>query len=1517
MGNIEEGIENRDNAGGVVRGNGLGVREGEKVLVGVHNISEEKLDKAIRQGGLANPSVAVIDTSRQKHEGYGDVSLIMPSEKIERKSGNNAGTWQGDAWTPTYPQVERKMSTKGVSKSAKDVMTVPKEMQGAVSSGLREWLDGNGESGMAYLFLHERGEAPETRRVVSKYGDVVYEELKGLTSGNFSIYGLSEADLKGVLSVYIDVKYGGDEESYRKSLEDWVSRNRSRADDGKGLIGKSAKENMELYEKYGFDYKGLERFVREVRYDYVSASGVDTSKTFKSAEEYIDGNNLRGEFEDWLEGKSKEYGVKEVIFDGYTASGNRRYVDNTLENVSRIMKREGRNGVVGLQGSFSRFAARLMPSYGNLEDIRSRKGLLTGSHKEIDEFREKWTKVYLELGMKCQPKSESAFDMYGLERLSQAATKKNPGEYLRREYGVELSGADVKKLEAMVRAIKEDYPAMYFETKYERPVMFGEFSGAVVPRTMKESAKDFLRSQGVALYEYDKDVEGDRSRAFSEAIRGDGIRFQRAGNVEERDGKGLMSLKGEEAEKELQRVLSMKEATEMPDAIESLEKFKEIFSKPVRTVLGKDIIVKDSVFKKIISNNRSNLSGTIMATLEDADFVIRDTDGSLLYVKRYLSKGNENVYNIAVVNKSGEFEDYISSVHIKRDGNLLNKIKNGAELLLPDKRDGDGTKPRNNSTPGAKVGNNSENSKKNADGVVSEEGIENRDNADGVVRGYGLEVSEGGARVQKALEMVRERYGIKPVSMGSFGPVFDVYKGDAKNAIALLRLIESGEVVGALHHDEIGDIDLVWGKTGTGRSDGYGLAKLIKYHPEVLEDLQGILDSMEVTARSDNRIQLESDTHQASVRLTWDNESKKWLLTAFEKKKNSVSDNTTDTAGTERVGKQNDTATLQNTVSGGKDSEKVSDVQEGDNAKGVVKEGSEEAKVARVMELGDSLGKRVRIVRGKSVGSGGKEAINDRFNEDLQKQIDGELPKGYIYKLGTPGEILVSCGFPNKPIEMSSTNLQKHASIERHPFELSDISGLVNALQSPVAVFEYGDRLKSQNVIVEISKNGKNFLVGIHFNQTRDGIEVSSIRGIFPKNSSEWLNWISQGKALYLDKEKIQTLIDQQRKNLADVEYLDLDDVAKVVNNFENPKSAVRKNGGDVLAERKGKSKGWYDVKTGEVVVVIDNNVNVSDVENTVLHEVVGHDGLRELVGEERFGEFLDEVYEHLTDGVRAKVDAAGGGVAVDREARREAVEEYMADMAGRIGEKGFEAMEAEELTLWGRIKAAFEKLLDKFLAGIKWGSGVRLSDKSIAYILYRSWKNKRGDMISRAEGEVMRRKSGYDSGDEVRFRDGGMGLEEEVTRRKVEAARANEDDMRKKVEAVRAIGGDLSRLRRAMARQREYDVETVKQVTDLANVLIEHGYFSDLQRGEVKALLSAAKNAVGKTDTSKYVERVLDLMIDNRMRSGKTMLERLLHTKGSRVNERGVEVMGRIDADGQKVLMAVKEAIGRFAVSS
>lgn len=500
----------------------------EKTLAGVHNITEEKLLKAIKQGGLANPSVAVIDSSKQNHENYGDISLILPSDKVAKRTGKNAGTWQGDAWTPTYPQVERQMSNKGSAKASKDVSSVPGDMYREVRRGLDRWLDGGeANSAMAYMFLHEKGVAPEPKKIQHKFSDDVYNELKSITAGDFNIYGIGKADAQKVLDMYIDAKFDGDKDLYEEKTNAWLERNKSIVDAGNkgGMRYIIAKDNVELYDKYGFNYKSVQTFVRDVEYDH-RKTGVDTNATLNDVEDYIKTNNLTDEFNTWLEGKEKEYGIKEVIFDGFTPSGNRRYVPNTLENVSKIMKKQGRNGATGISVSFQNFAASLMPSYGTLKDIRSKKGLLTSDHEDLDKFNEKWSNVFFELGMKCQPDATGTFDDYGLARLSEAAKTSDPQAYLKKEYNVDFSDEDTKRLKEMVKAIKEESPAMYFETKFERPVGFNEFSSAVVPTTASDEVKQALQNAGVQIYEYDKEKEGDRSRAFNEAINSsDNIRF--------------------------------------------------------------------------------------------------------------------------------------------------------------------------------------------------------------------------------------------------------------------------------------------------------------------------------------------------------------------------------------------------------------------------------------------------------------------------------------------------------------------------------------------------------------------------------------------------------------------------------------------------------------------------------------------------------------------------------------------------------------------------------------------------------------------------------------------------------------------------------------------------------------------------------------------------------------------------------------------------------------------------------
>lgn len=150
-----------------------------------------------------------------------------------------------------------------------------------------------------------------------------------------------------------------------------------------------------------------------------------------------------------------------------------------------------------------------------------------------------------------------------------------------------------------------------------------------------------------------------------------------------------------------------------------------------------------------------------------------------------------------------------------------------------------------------------------------------------------------------------------------------------------------------------------------------------------------------------------------------------------------------------------------------------------------------------------------------------------------------------------------------------ATGWKKKANQGNHPFEILDIQGLAGAVQKPVAVFEYGDKRKSQNVIVNLEKDGKNFLVGVFFNQIRDGFEVSSIRGLFNRDNMDWMHWIQQGKMIYGNKEKIQVLAEQQRTNLADVHSKEartssdsyyLDSVDNILQSFGDVKDIYTKD---------------------------------------------------------------------------------------------------------------------------------------------------------------------------------------------------------------------------------------------------------------------------------------------------------------------------------------------------------------------
>lgn len=617
--------------------------------------------------------------------------------------------------------------------------------------------------------------------------------------------------------------------------------------------------------------------------------------------------------------------------------------------------------------------------------------------------------------------------------------------------------------------------------------------------------------------------------------------------------------------------------------------------------------------------------------------------------------------------------------------------------------------------------------------------------------------------------------------------------------------------------------------------------------------------------------------------------------------------------------------------------------------------------------------------------------------------------------------------------------------------------------------------------------------------------------------------------------------------------------------------------------------KGFYDVKTGEVVVVVPNNADVEDVAESVFHEVVAHKGLREMIGEDNYDAFCDEIYDHLEDELKQKIDEETTRRFMNDPAkghdyhRRVAVDE----MFGRMSEKGFEDFTKAERGLWKKLKKKVLEAINKFLGSLKLPKWVKLGDNELRYILWRSHERLRskGDYVDMARDAVKREELGlndktkpeptesekraramsrskrefestrdrairekgivtpglndgevrivrvgqhpfsgdkpikqaeawakahlvglhtatdsrgeefeysisknkvekqlsvsavgrsenlgvhlaaltklpeiisesieaeihpdykkgadgqrkpengvnnaalihrfygaaeidgkiyrvkttmeefvddnrpntphsfevtkielleapsastdngsgqplamtsnnsngvqenassirngalgttkllenveksYDAGKklldesglaeeptyEYRFRDGetgdiwndqSIGFEERITNAAIRLSNNQSGDLTLRNDAMRAIGGNLTSLRRAMAAQKRYDQATVKRVADLARILMQNGYLSDMTSGEMQRLISAVKNAVGHTAVKENVQKIMDIMVNNQLRNGEATLRKLLTIRGSKVDARGVEVQGALDVDGQRTLEVVKKAM-------
>lgn len=509
----------------------------EKTMFGMHNISVDKLRKAIKQGGFAAPSMGVVDSKNGIYSDYGEITLIPKAEKLAKRTGKNAGTFTADAWTPTYPQVERIMNKQGEKAFNTDMNVKLGDVDNGIYSNVREsWKgylsSGDVRDGLYWHYLFDKGMNPETIYQTGKYdNDITNEVMRISDNGNKTDYTDKEvAELIQLMN-----KATGKDNDVDAQREKLKVRIASAEKQGNHLLVALKKKRLEELEGVENFYIAAD-FVNDVVRNNRKNGKVDVHDTMGAAKKKVEDNKkLSDDFPSWLDKKTEEYGVEEMLYNGTTPSGKPKYIPNTIENAVKLMKKQGvAGGYTAFGSELGVFIAKNSPEVNTLAAMKNAKDkLIPFGDERHNQIKDKITKEFLELSDEIRVGSNNryAFDDSGVSRMVELTDHKgNEKEYLKKAYNIEVSDEWMDRYNKLLDTIKKDYKVFYFETKFMRPYGLDEFEKAIVPSDTPSDVVDALKKASIDVSSYERGNAEDRQKVTMDAINSsDNIRFSLAG----------------------------------------------------------------------------------------------------------------------------------------------------------------------------------------------------------------------------------------------------------------------------------------------------------------------------------------------------------------------------------------------------------------------------------------------------------------------------------------------------------------------------------------------------------------------------------------------------------------------------------------------------------------------------------------------------------------------------------------------------------------------------------------------------------------------------------------------------------------------------------------------------------------------------------------------------------------------------------------------------------------------------
>ena len=482
-------------------------------LVAIHNLTAENVLHAAAIGGIPVPSIGITKASSPFTD-FGEITLIASNDMIDPERGVPA--FDRDAYTARFPEFNYKKVT------AKKADAFYERMNAS-----RDYGD-DGDSFMSQLWdavKNARVQSPDKlSRLFQTYTaprmlyakEVLGKEIKApMIPIKAEVFFAHEKSWRDFVKNNAELKRT-DEDAYnaaagkaiRVAADEFIERN------GGEDIRPAYMAEIDRYAKDSVNWNYLDRAIRSAG-DF-GKKRIDTpelSKRFSKIVPQDDPAYLK-----WIGEQVSG------LFDAPTITLRGKEVDATLDNIVDAMTIGKTNGAEKtMTFGVGKTSALLGKRFKSIKEIQDHRAQVVSSNREnemkksseklLEEYRMKAVEHFTHTDWRGHIDTFAGFDasMEALAKAGKGALTDGNIRSAMRSVGFKNVPNDVIELARQGIVSIREAATDYFEAKPQRAVKLNEFKGAVVPSDTDPDVVAALERSGLAVVEYNKKKEGDRS----------------------------------------------------------------------------------------------------------------------------------------------------------------------------------------------------------------------------------------------------------------------------------------------------------------------------------------------------------------------------------------------------------------------------------------------------------------------------------------------------------------------------------------------------------------------------------------------------------------------------------------------------------------------------------------------------------------------------------------------------------------------------------------------------------------------------------------------------------------------------------------------------------------------------------------------------------------------------------------------------------------------------------------------